>query len=657
MFSSLNPGDRKRLFNKCAHLRVVSNSFVNALACHLRKKTDRPITVRVVRQAARIAGIELSRHQMRALIESLNVQRSGYHAIRQIGLRNETPPAFIFNPVLGDASRISTETNPLRFGADFGGPPTKANIQLADDLESLAFASISDLGQLLRQRKVSSRDLTEMYLRRLKRYDSVLHFVIHLTEERARVQAEEADAEISRGRYRGPLHGIPWGAKDLLAVKGYPTTWGAGGLEQQFFDEDATVVQRLDEAGAVLIAKLSLGTLGGDDKWFGRQTRNPWNPKRGSGGSSAGSASATAAGCVGFAIGSETLGSISLPSAECGVTGYRPTFGFVPRTGAMALAWTMDKLGPIARTAEDCALVMQAIYGPDGKDHSVRAASFKWDSDFDWKKLRVGYFQRAFDIAFYRSEEKIPNNHTSLRQRQYVLREEELSRVEYDLRYAREALERLSSMGIEPQPVELPSMPLRAIVSLLGVEGAAAFDELAVSGPDRQLTAHEKGIWSTRFRARRLFPAVEYIQANRVRTLLMQQMAEIFENIDIIVSPTFHQRIALAQSMITNLTGHPAVILPNGFRGADAPASFGGVATPVGLTFVGNLYQDAVLLAFAKAYQAQTTFHQIHPSDARLHEFLIKKSQPIQIMKKGPDPRSSNGLMSEVTKLRRRLGF
>ncbi len=264
-------------------------------------------------------------------------------------------------------------------------------------IEDLAFATVSELASLLRARKITSLALTQMYIDRLKRYDSKLHFVISLTEDRALAQAKAADAEIAAGKYRGPLHGIPWGAKDLLAVKGYPTTWGAGGFEHQSFDEDATVVQRLDAAGAVLVAKFTLGALAMGDKWFGGRTRNPWNPEQGSSGSSAGSASAVAAGCVAFAIGSETLGSISSPCTRCGVTGLRPTFGFVPRTGAMALSWTMDKLGPIARSAEDCALVLETIHGPDGKDASVYPAHFQWDELIDLKALRIGYLKSEFD--------------------------------------------------------------------------------------------------------------------------------------------------------------------------------------------------------------------------------------------------------------------
>src|SRR5208337_4842673 len=264
-------------------------------------------------------------------------------------------------------------------------------------VEDLAFLPVQTIAGLVRNKYVSSLALTQMYIERLKRYDAKLHFVITLTEERAIAQAKKADEEIAAGHYRGPLHGIPWGAKDLLAVKGYPTTWGAGGFEHQSFDEDATVVQRLDEAGAVLIAKFSLGALAMGDKWFGGQTRNPWNPAQGSSGSSAGSASAVAAGCVGFAIGSETLGSISSPSTRCGTTGLRPSFGLVPRTGAMALCWTMDKLGPIARSAEDCMEILSAIYGPDGKDISVAQTDNVPMAYTDWKKLRIGYLKSEFD--------------------------------------------------------------------------------------------------------------------------------------------------------------------------------------------------------------------------------------------------------------------
>jgi Asp-tRNA(Asn)/Glu-tRNA(Gln) amidotransferase A subunit family amidase len=461
-----------------------------------------------------------------------------------------------------------------------------------------------------------------MYLDRLKRYDSKLHFVITLTEERALAQARAADAEIAARNYRGPLHGIPWGAKDLLAVKGYPTTWGAGGFEHQSFDEDATVVKRLDEAGAVLIAKFTLGALAMGDKWFGGRTRNPWNMEQGSSGSSAGSASAVAAGCVAFAIGSETLGSISSPSTRCGVTGLRPTFGMVPRTGAMALCWTMDKLGPIARSAEDCALVLEAIHGIDGKDVSAVRTSFTWNTLLDWQKLRVGYLKSEFDppepLKLYEAAANETADEKKKREEHNIQMKEARVRRDYDWRYELAALDKLRAMGVNLIPVELPKLPYDAMVPLLTAEAAAAFDDLTLSGRDRLLT--EQGIedWPNAFRTARFYPAVEYIQANRARTLAVRQVSALFEQVDIIVTPSTDTQLTA-----TNLTGHPALILPNGLRGADAPKppaiddgdhdDIGGPGTPVSLTFLAGHYQDAKLAAFAWAYQQATNFHTLHP--------------------------------------------
>ena len=444
------------------------------------------------------------------------------------------------------------------------------------NVEELAFATVRELAEYVRTKKVSSVALTEMYLMRLKRYDPLLHFVITLTEERAMVSAREADREIAAGRYRGPLHGLPWGAKDLLAVKGYPTTWGAGGFEHQSFDEDATVVKRLDAAGAVLVAKTTLGALASGDKWYRGRTRNPWNPKQGSSGSSAGSASATAAGCVAFAIGSETLGSISSPSTRCGTTGLRPTFGFVPRTGAMALSWTMDKLGPICRAVEDCALVMSTIYGPDGHDLTTRDAAFNWNAELDWKMLRVGYLKTEFDGAPQEAEKqaKAPATETDEEKKKRLAREQDEAaakvRREYDRKYERAALEKLQGMGVRLIPVELPKLPYSAMSALLVAEAAAAFDELTMTGRDKLLTEQSPDDWPNLFRVARFYPAVEYIQANRARTLAIAGFEQIFKTVDVIVTPT-----PGIQLVATNLTGHPAVILPNGIRGNDAPAPAG----------------------------------------------------------------------------------
>ena len=358
------------------------------------------ITPEMLDQAAALAGVgPFTAKYKKMMLDGLNQQRASYEPIRALKMPNSVAPAFVFHPqpaaIEMTHAKLAEEGN------------SRKNLQFIDmidedfpvpnNLDDLAFATIIDLAELLRRRKITALALTQMFLTRIKRLDPMLHFVITLTEDRAIAQAKKADEEIAAGKYRGPLHGIPWGAKDLLAVKGYPTTWGAGGFEHQTIDEDATVVQRLDEAGAILVAKFTLGALAMGDKWFGGRTRNPWNTKQGSSGSSAGPASAVAAGCVPFAIGSETLGSISSPSTRCGDTGLRPTFGLVPRTGAMALSWTMDKLGPIARSAEDCALVIQAIHGPDGKDTAAWPATFEWNPTFDWKNLRIGYLKNAFD--------------------------------------------------------------------------------------------------------------------------------------------------------------------------------------------------------------------------------------------------------------------
>src|ERR1700693_6136267 len=374
-----------------------------------------------------------------------------------------------------------------------------------------------------------------MYLERVKRYDAKLKFVVTLTEERARAQAKEADREIAAGKYRGPLHGLPWGAKDLLATKGIRTTWGAGGFESQMIDEDATVVSRLDEAVAVLVAKLTLGALALGDVWFGGVTRNPWNRNQGSSGSSAGPASATAAGCVAFSIGSETLGSISSPSTRCGCTGLRPSFGLVPRTGAMALSWSMDKLGPICRSVEDCALVLDAIYGQDGKDRTVHPAAFDWDAKADWRKLRLGYLKNDFERApqppedAQKEEPAATEEERKKREDRRKRREAFQQRAKYDRRFSEAALAKLRQMGVALIPLEMPKFPYDPMVTMLTAEAAAAFDELTRSGQDKLLTAQSADDWPNTFRSARFIPAVEYIQASRARRLAVDAVARGFD--------------------------------------------------------------------------------------------------------------------------------
>src|ERR1051325_534645 len=382
--------DRRSFLAVCSRLGLTTTLLPGVLWAMADEKGK--VTREMIDNATAIADVHIADEYKDMMLEDLNSYKEGFDAIYKLHIKNEVAPAVIFDPVL-PGMKFETAQRPMKISA----APHVAGAALKN-LEDVAFYSVRQLAELVRTKKVSSAALTEMYIARLKRYDPILKFVITLTEERALAQAKDADREIAAGKYRGPLHGLPWGAKDLLAVKGYRTTWGAGGFEDQKIDEDAIVVKRLDAAGAVLVAKLTLGALALGDKWFGGMTRNPWNPQQGSSGSSAGSASATAAGCVAFAIGSETLGSISSPCTRCGATGLRPSFGAVPRTGAMALSWTMDKLGPIARSATDCSLILDAICGPDGKDASVYpAAHFNWIGKLDPKSLRVGYLKADFD--------------------------------------------------------------------------------------------------------------------------------------------------------------------------------------------------------------------------------------------------------------------
>jgi Asp-tRNA(Asn)/Glu-tRNA(Gln) amidotransferase A subunit family amidase len=619
--------DRRGFLNACSLAGISSALFpgvLYTLAAQAQEAsgTDQSkppkITPAMIDAAAILAGVgPFTDEQKKMMIDGLVDQNGSYKAIRKLKLPNSVAPAYVFQPQLpGAPKRLVQELNAP--GMQSPDPTATAPSRI----EELAFATIGELARLLHARKITSLELTQMYINRLKHYDSKLHFVISVTEDRAIAQAKAADAEIAAGKYRGPLHGIPWGAKDLLAVKGYPTTWGAGGFEHQSFDEDATVVKRLDEAGAVLVAKFTLGALAMGDKWFGGRTRNPWNPEQGSSGSSAGSASAVAAGCVAFAIGSETLGSISSPCTRCGATGLRPTFGAVPRTGAMALSWTMDKLGPIARSAEDCALVLNVIHGPDGRDASAHPMHFLYPPQEDLHSLRIGYLKHDFDAPEPLKHEPPPKSETAAEKKERQKREAQSKaaheRRTYDRRYELAALDKLRSMGVNLIPVELPKLPYGAMVGLLGAEAAAAFDDLTLSGRDRLLTEQGVEDWPNTFRTARFYPAVEYIQANRARTLAIQQVSALFEKLDIIVGSSGGMQL-----LATNLTGHPALIVPNGIRGNDAPHppkvdtgdedDIGGPGTPVSITFLAALYDDARLAAFAQAYQQATGFNKLHP--------------------------------------------
>ena len=393
-----------------------------------------------------------------------------------------------------------------------------------ENLEDIAFYPLTQLAELLRTRQVTSRELTEMYLARLKRYDPILNCVACYTEALAFQQADRADSEIQRGLYRGPLHGVPWGAKDLLATVDYPTGWGAMPYKDQQIDLDATVVQRLEAAGAVLIAKLTLGALANGDVWHGGTTKNPWDTEEGSSGSSAGPGAATAAGLVGFSIGTETLGSIVSPSTRCGVTGLRPTFGRVSRYGAMALSWSMDKIGPMCRSVEDCALVFSAIYGPDGRDMSLTDEAFVWDPALDPMQLRVAYVPSAFEL-----------DNASLARPD----EAQAAYTRAGIRNCQRDLQVLRDAGFDLQEIELPETETDALYLILVAEAAAAFDEITLDDRVSSMRRQDDEAWPNTLRAARFIPAVEYINANRIRTQLMQNMAQIMREIDVFIVPSF----------------------------------------------------------------------------------------------------------------------
>jgi Asp-tRNA(Asn)/Glu-tRNA(Gln) amidotransferase A subunit family amidase len=531
-----------------------------------------PISPEALAAAETLIGLEFTAAERELMLNDLAEQRQAYAGLRTVALANAVSPAFRFDPGPPDPPIASAPPLPDTRHAT-------RNTSAPADLEDVAFWPVTELAELIRSRQITSVVLTEMYLGRLKRYDPVLHCVITLTEERAREQARRADAEIAAGHYRGPLHGIPWGAKDLLATRGIRTTWGAEPYQDQVPDSDATVVARLDAAGAVLVAKLSVGALAWGDVWFGGTTRNPWRVEEGSSGSSAGSAAAVAAGLVGFALGSETLGSIVSPAMRCGVTGLRPTFGRVSRHGAMALSWTMDKIGPLTRSVADCAPILAAIAGPDGHDPTVVDAPFAWTESADpstgsgqaLRGLRIGYVAAAF--------------------------EEDHEHKDLD----DAVLGVLRDLGATLVPITLPDYPVSALSIILTAEAGAAFDDLTRSGQDDLLTRQGHDAWPNVFRAARMIPAVEYIQANRVRSLVMAAMRDLMATIDAYVVPSYGANNLL----ITNLTGHPSVVLPHGFTD---------LGTPHGITFVGRLFDEAGLLRVAHAYQQATDFHLRHPA-------------------------------------------
>ncbi len=543
---------RRRVLKVLGSLGVGSAVFRRALAAQVQETGM--VTPEMVQQAEWVAGLQLKPEDREAAARGLKQALDNFKKLRAVTLDNSVPPAVLFNP----APCSLTQPSATRSRSASGTYPETAPQRPATD-EDLAFLPVAQLAALIRARQVTSQELTKLYLSRLRRYDPVLRCVVTYTEELALNQAERADREIAAGQYRGPLHGVPWGAKDLIAVPGYKTTWGATPFKDQLIDTKATVAARLEEAGAVLVAKLALGALAQGDQWFGKMTRNPWNVREGSSGSSAGSACATSAGLVAFAIGSETLGSIVSPCTRCGVTGLRPTFGRVSRFGCMTLSWSMDKLGPIARTVEDCGLVFAAIHGFDGLDPTAVDRPFEWPPQRDLRTLRVGYIETNKPAA------------------------------------ERNELRVLTDLGAKLVPIKLPSkLPVGALTVILDAEASAVFDEIT-----RQGITEDLNTWPNTFRQGQFIPAIEYLRANRIRTLVMREMEEVMSQVDLYVGGR--------DLTLTNLTGHPSVVLPNGLRPR------GGVNAPTALTFTGRLFGETDLLTVAHAYQRATDFHFARP--------------------------------------------
>jgi len=545
-----------------------------ANAQQAQQQAPQKVTKEMLRAAEQLIGVELTDAQEAMALPGVNRNLANYESLRKIDVPLDTEPAIAFHPAL-PGKKFNIAKTKIKAGRI--EPPKFKSV------EDLAFGTVTQLAELVRTKQVSPVELTKMYLARLKKYGPRLLCVVTLTEDLALKQAEEAEREIRRGKYRGPLHGIPCGVKDLFATKGIKTTWGAEPYRDQMIDYDSTVVERLRDAGAVLVAKLSMGALAQGGRWFAGVTRNPWQPEEdrtGSSGSSAGSASATSAGLVGFSIGTETLGSIVSPSSRCGVTGLRPTYGRVSRYGAMGLSWTMDKIGPICRGVEDCALALDAIYGPDGRDITVGDAAFNWNPDRPLAQMRIGYVKAEFEQSPSQG-----GNQTNSEERKKM---------------CQEALDALRQAGAKLEPMELPQFSTQSLRIILNAEAATAFDDITRDGRINQLSGQNAGDWPNSFRTARFIPAVEYIRAQRARTLLMREMDSLMSKWDVFVTPA----PGSASLLITNLTGHPAVVTPCGFINN----------LPQAIMFTGNLYDEAAPLRVALAYERATKWHTMRPN-------------------------------------------
>jgi Asp-tRNA(Asn)/Glu-tRNA(Gln) amidotransferase A subunit family amidase len=598
---------RRRFMTHFASIGLGSTLVPGVLWARMQDANAQRVTLAMVADALSLAGIEASESEAQAMVNGANQNLARFEAIRQLDIPNDVSPPFHFSSVV-PGIEVDKTPRPFRMSR-------APAVRRPANLEDVAFWPVRHLAELIRTRRVSSVELTRMYIDRLHRYNGTLNNVVTFLDEAGLAQAAQADKEIAAGRYRGPLHGVPWGAKDIIAVKGYPTTWGTPPLKTQVLDYDASVVELLRDAGAVLIAKLATGELASGDNWFGGQTRSPWDPAVGSSGSSAGPGSATAAGCVAFAIGTETSGSILSPSARCGVAGLRPTFGRISRYGVMALSWTQDRLGPMCRYAEDCALVMQAIAKPDGRDMSVSDAPFHWDAGLDVGRLRVGIIQESFDA--------LTNDDAKAN--------------------AQKTLDTLRSIGVSTfVPMTIPEFITN--VSSLGVESAAYFERMRRAG---RMVGARGGSRTSAW----LLPAVEYLQSQRVRMMMMMKLEEATRGLDVYVVASNNtggtpgggrggrggrgaagagggrgrgaeagargggrgrggpggggQNPAQRHSTMANLACYPALNVPNGFATNGQPTNVTLFARPFG---------ETALLALGKAYQDAAGFHLRRPT-------------------------------------------
>jgi Asp-tRNA(Asn)/Glu-tRNA(Gln) amidotransferase A subunit family amidase len=577
--SEATAATRRQFITYFSSVGLAPTLLPGVLWAKLQEEQTPRVTSAMLTDALAVAGLEFTDEQREQMLAGVNQNLERYAALRQIRIDPNLAPPLYYSPIV-PGTRVDRVAKPFR-------PAAVPALHRPSDLEEVAFWPIGHLAHLLKTRQVTSIELTRMYLERLKRYNPTLNFVVTFTDDLAMEQAQQADKEIAAGRYRGPLHGIPWGCKDIIAVPGYPTQWGSGAFKGQVIDAEATVVRLLREAGAVLVAKLTTGELASGDQWFGGRTNSPWDPSEGSSGSSAGPASATAAGCVAFGIGTETSGSILSPSTICGVTGLRPTFGRVSRYGAMTLSWTQDRLGPICRTADDCALVFNAIAKDDEQDLSVMNLPFNYDAAVNVRKLRVGYLAAAFGE---------PNRNADWKKNDA------------------QVLDELKAIGVTLEPFELPKLPLNVTGGILSAESGASFDEFVRTGRDKDLTNKAR---SNGMRQSRVVPAVEYLQAQRVRAMIMRQFADVVSKLDVYVAPYIDMRAGAGRPVgsvsggserpvapppsairdhfqVANLCGYPAVSVPNGFTADGRPTS---------ITFLGRLYNEAEILAVARLYQ------------------------------------------------------